>query len=31
VGLRMQDPALLLLRPPVDPPRTLAIHSHWLL
>ena len=30
-GLRMQDPALLLLCPPVDPPRTLAIHSHWLL
>jgi len=30
-GLRMADPGLLLLRPPADPPRTLAIHSDWLL
>jgi GNAT superfamily N-acetyltransferase len=30
-GLRMEDPGLLLLSPPVDSPRTLAIHSHWLL
>jgi hypothetical protein len=30
-GLRMADPGLLLLWPPVEPPRTLAIHSHWLL
>ena len=29
-GLRMGDPGLLLLWPPVDPPRTLAIHSYWL-
>jgi GNAT superfamily N-acetyltransferase len=29
-GLRMQDPGLLLLWPPADPPRTLAIHSDWL-
>lgn len=30
-GLRMQDPGLLLLSPRADPPRALAIHSHWLL
>jgi hypothetical protein len=30
-GLRMEDPGLLLLWPPVDPPRSLAIHSDWLL
>jgi GNAT superfamily N-acetyltransferase len=30
-GLRMQDPALLLRSPPVEQPRDLAIHSHWLL
>jgi GNAT superfamily N-acetyltransferase len=30
-GLRMKDPALLLLCPPADPPCALAIHSHWLL
>jgi GNAT superfamily N-acetyltransferase len=30
-GLRMGDPALLLLSPPAVPPRSLAIHSHWLL
>jgi hypothetical protein len=30
-GLRMQDPGLLLLWPPADPPRTLAVHSDWLL
>jgi hypothetical protein len=30
-GLRMQDPGLLLLSPPADPPRTLAIHGDWLL
>lgn len=29
-GLRMEDPGLLLLSPPVDPPRSLAIHSDWL-
>ena len=30
-GLRMEDPGLLLLWPPVAPPRTLAIHTDWLL
>jgi GNAT superfamily N-acetyltransferase len=30
-GLRMEDPGLLLLWPPGDPPRGLAIHSDWLL
>lgn len=30
-GLRMEDPGLLLLWPPVDAPRSLAIHSDWLL
>jgi GNAT superfamily N-acetyltransferase len=30
-GLRMTDPGLLLLSPPAGPPRTLAIHSDWLL
>ena len=30
-GLRMEDPGLLLLSPPANPPRTLAIHGHWLL
>ena len=30
-GLRMQDPGLLLLSPPADPPRSLAIHGDWLL
>ncbi|HET6832531.1 MAG TPA: GNAT family N-acetyltransferase [Acidimicrobiales bacterium] len=30
-GLRMEDPGLLLLSPPTDPPRTLAIHGDWLL
>jgi GNAT superfamily N-acetyltransferase len=30
-GLRMEDPGLLLLSPPTDPPRTLAIHGYWLL
>jgi GNAT superfamily N-acetyltransferase len=29
-GLRMEDPGLLLLLPPVDPPRKLAIHGDWL-
>ena len=29
-GLRMEDPGLLLLSPPVDPRRSLAIHSDWL-
>jgi GNAT superfamily N-acetyltransferase len=29
-GLRMEDPGLLLLSPPADPPRGLAIHSYWL-
>jgi GNAT superfamily N-acetyltransferase len=31
VGLSMQDPGLLLLSPPTDPPRSLAIRSDWLL
>jgi hypothetical protein len=30
-GLHLKDPGLLLLWPPVDPPRALAIHSDWLL
>jgi GNAT superfamily N-acetyltransferase len=30
-GLRLRDPGLLLLWPPLDPPRCLAIHSDWLL
>jgi GNAT superfamily N-acetyltransferase len=30
-GLRMEDPGLLLLSPPTDPPRALAIHGDWLL
>jgi GNAT superfamily N-acetyltransferase len=30
-GLRLGDTGLLLLWPPVDPPRRLAIHSDWLL
>ena len=30
-GLRMEDPGLLLVSPPVDPPRALAIHGDWLL
>ena len=30
-GLRMQDPGLLLLSPPADPPRAVAIHGYWLL
>jgi GNAT superfamily N-acetyltransferase len=30
-GLRMEDPGLLLLSPPANPPRTCAIHGYWLL
>lgn len=29
-GLRMEDPGLLLLSPPADPPQALAIHGYWL-